>query len=266
MEDQASAFLQTWIYPGAIAVFIIAAGFWASRVAGKLAVRQARTAKLSEALARFLGQAVRYVIIAIAVITAAARVGIETTSLVALLGSAGIAVGLALQGTLSHFASGVMLLVFRPFDIDDRITAAGHTGQVDEIGLFATTLKTPDHDTITIPNGAVAGGSIVNHTRVGNRRGSVSVGVAYGSDVAEVTAILEKAANSVDAVLSEPGVGVGFADLGASSIDFTVFFHVKGADFVAAHSAVRKAVYDSLNEAGIEIPYQTVVVQQVSAS
>jgi len=262
VESQFSVFLATWVLPLAKAALIIAAGFWVSGIAGKFAVRQSRNAKFTEALARFLGQGTRYLVLALAVITAASEVGIETTSLVALLGSAGIAIGLALQGTLSHFASGVMLLIFRPFDIDDRITAAGHTGVVEQVGLFATTLITPTHDTIVIPNGAVAGGSIVNHSRRGKMRGSVGVGVAYGADVAQVTEVLENAAKSVDTVLSDPGVGVGFVELGASSLDFTVFFHVLPADFVATTGKVRKAVYDSLNEAGIDIPYQTIVIQQ----
>lgn len=259
---EVTSFLNTWVYPGVTAIIIIAIGFWLSRIAGKLAVRSSRNAKLSEALARFLGQGARYLVIVLAVITAAAKVGIETTSLVALLGSAGIAVGLALQGTLSHFASGVMLLVFRPFDIDDKITAGGHTGVVTEIGLFATTLTTPTNDTIIIPNGAVAGGSITNHTRIGTVRATVAVGVAYGADVAQVTELLEKAAKSVDAVLDSPGVGIGFVDLGASSIDFAVHYFTKPADFVATQGAVRKAVYDALNEAGVDIPYQTIVVQK----
>ena len=259
---EVSSFLSAWVYPGVTAIIIIALGFWFSRVAGKLAVRGARNAKMSEALARFLGQGSRYLVIALAVITAAAKVGIETTSLVALLGSAGIAVGLALQGSLSHFASGVMLLVFRPFDIDDKITAAGHTGVVAEIGLFATTLTTPNNETIIIPNGAVAGGSIVNHTRIGICRATVTVGVAYGSDVGEVMKILSDATNSVDAVLDTPKMGVAFVDLGASSIDFNVNFYTQPGDFVAAQGAVRRAIYDGLNAAGVDIPYQTIVVQK----
>jgi small conductance mechanosensitive channel len=264
VETQFSAFLAAWVVPVVKAVLIIAVGFWGSGVAGKFAVRQSRNAKFTEALARFLGQGTRYLILSLAVITAASEVGIETTSLVALLGSAGIALGLALQGTLSHFASGVMLLIFRPFDIDDRVTVAGHTGLVEEVGLFATTLITPAHETIVIPNGSVAAASIVNHTRRGKMRGSVSVGVAYGADVAQVIDVLENAAKSVDTVLSDPGVGVGFVDLGASSLDFTVFFHVLPADFVATTGKVRKAVYDSLNDAAIDIPYQTIVIQQAA--
>ncbi len=266
MEPEVSSFLTTWIYPIAYAAIIIVVGFWASRFAGKIAVRSSRNAKLSEALARFLGQAARYTVIALAVITAAAKVGLETTSLVALLGSAGLAVGLALQGTLSHFASGLMLLIFRPFDIDDKITAGGQTGVVEEIGLFATTLSTLGNDTIIIPNGAIASGTITNHTRKGTIRGAVNVGVAYGSDVDEVRTLLTKAAQSVDGVLEAPGASAVFVDLGASSLDFTVFFFTKPADYGPTLGGVRKAVYDALNEAGIDIPYQTVVVQQASDS
>jgi small conductance mechanosensitive channel len=263
MDNSAvSSFLEAWVYPGVYALLLIALGFWVSRIVGKVAVRSARSAKLSEALARFLGQAARYLVITLAVITAAAEVGIETTSLVALLGSAGLAVGLALQGTLSHFASGVMLLVFRPFDIDDKITAAGHTGKVAEIGMFATTLTTATNETIIIPNGAVAGGSIVNHTRIGICRASVSVGVAYGSDVGQVMEVLRSATNSVEAVLDTPPMGVAFVDLGASSIDFQVNFYTLPADFVDAQGAVRWAIYDGLNAAGVDIPYQTIVVQK----
>ena len=265
MESQIAEFMAVWIHPLVEAALLIAAGFWGSGLAGKIAVRMARNASLSEALARFLGQAARYLVLAVAFITAASAVGLETTSLVALLGSAGIAVGLALQGSLSHFASGVMLLLFRPFDIDDRITAGGHTGVVQEVGLFATTLSTPTHETIFIPNGSISGGSIVNHTRRGILRGSVTVGVAYGADVASVMAVLKRAAESVDAVLEEPGVGIAFADLGPSSLDFKVLFHVPPTELFATTGAVRKAIYDGLNEAGIDIPYQTIVVQQTDA-
>lgn len=266
MQSQVSEFLSVWIYPLAEAGVLVAAGFWGSGFLGRIAVRMARNAKLSEALARFLGQAARYLVLAVAFITAASAVGLETTSLVALLGSVGLAIGLALQGSLSHLASGVMLLIFRPFDIDDRITAAGHTGVVEQVGLFATTLFTPTHDTIFIPNGAIASGSIINHTRRGVLRGSVSVGVAYGVDVEAVVEELRQAAESVEAVLDDPGVGVAFTELGASSLDFRVSFHVPPAELFATTGAVRKAVYDRLNAAGIDIPYQTIVVQQTGGA
>ncbi|MEY3012452.1 MAG: hypothetical protein RIT45_1187 [Pseudomonadota bacterium] len=119
-------------------------------------------------------------------LTALGQVGIQTTSLMAIFASASLAVGLALQGSLANFAAGVMILFFRPFDLLDVITAAGTTGRVKDIGLFATTLATPDHKIHVIPNSAVTGGTIVNPSKEGRIRGSVDIGVAYGSDVREV--------------------------------------------------------------------------------
>lgn len=268
MEEQigqATDFVHTYVIPAAKALVILGVGYWASGFASKLALRSSRNAKLSEALARFLGQAAWYTVFAMAAYSAVAAVGIETTGFLALFGTVGLAVGLALQGNLSHFASGVMILFFRPFDIDDVVTAGGHTGKVNEIGLFATTLFTPDQDTIIVPNGAITGGSIVNHTRKGFRRGSVDVGVAYGSDVAEVTAILEKAVAEVDLLRKDPGFAVVCTGLGASSVDFTILFHADVPNFIPAGPAVRVAAYNALNEAGVDIPFNQIVVHQASA-
>jgi len=264
MDEQVGSFLTTYVYPVVYALLIVAAGVWVSRIANKLSLRLARNAKLGESLARFLGQMARYAVLAAAIMAALKEVGVDVMGLLALFSAAALAVGLALQGSLAHFASGVMIMIFRPFDIDDVISAGGHTGKVEEVGLFATTLVTPDNHTIIVPNGAVAGGSIVNYTRRGFARGSVNVGVAYGSDVARITEILTKAAESVDTVMADPGVGVGFVELGGSSIDFTVFYHCDADAGVAipTNGAVRKAVYDALNEAGVDIPYQTIVVQK----
>lgn len=264
MQADVGPLLTTYVYPVVYALVIVAAGVWVSRLASKLSLRAGRNAKLGESLARFLGQAARYAILAAAVMAALREVGIDVMGLLALFSAAALAVGLALQGSLAHFASGVMLMIFRPFDIDDIVSAGGHTGMVSEVGLFATTLVTPDNHTIIVPNGAVAGGSIVNYTRRGHVRGSVNVGVAYGSDVGQVTEILTKAASSVDSVMADPGVGIGFVELGGSSIDFTVFYNCDASPSVSVptNGAVRKAVYDALNEAGIDIPYQTVVIQK----
>ena len=264
MDAQMGSFLSVYVYPVLYAVLIVAVGVWISRIANKLSLRAARNAKVGEVLARFLGQGARYAVLAVAVMSALREVGVDVMGMLALFSAAALAVGLALQGSLAHFASGVMLMIFRPFDIDDVISAGGHTGKVEEVGLFATTLVTPDNHSIVIPNGAVSGGSIVNYTRRGFTRGSVSVGVAYGSDVDQITGILTKAAESVDSVMGDPGVSVGFVELGGSSIDFTVFYHcdASAAVSIPTNGAVRKAVYDALNEAEIDIPYQTVVVQQ----
>lgn len=219
----------------------------------------------SEALARFLSDMARYVILAVAVIAAIEKMGVQTTSVLTLLASAGLAVGLALQGSLSHFASGVMILIFRPFDLGDVVTAGGSTGAVTDIGLFATTLVTPDQEKIIVPNGQIAGGTITNITALGVRRGVVDVGVAYGTDVDRVVGILTKATEAIPAVMDDKGVGVAFVNMGASSIDFKVLYFTKGEDYIPTLHAVRKACYDALNAEGIDIPFDQVVMHQAPA-
>jgi small conductance mechanosensitive channel len=248
-----------------LCVVILVLGWVAAKWAERLMQRSLERRMDNKAVARFLSGMARYAVLAAAVIGALNSVGIETTSLVALLGSAGLAVGLALQGNLSHFASGVMLLFFRPFQIDDVVTVAGHTGQVMDIGLFATTLHTPTGERIIIPNGAVAGSSIVNITVRGMRRGTVSVGVAYGADVEATRAVLLAAAKRCSLVLEDPAPAVGFANLSASSIDFNVHCWSRSADYLAMLDQVRVAVYDDLNAAGIEIPFNQIVVHRAAS-
>jgi small conductance mechanosensitive channel len=208
---------------------------------------------------------VRWVILAVAVIAAIEKMGVQTTSVLTLLASAGLAVGLALQGSLAHFASGVMLLIFRPFDIGDVVTAGGHTGKIMDIGLFATTLHTPDQEKIIVPNGQISGGSIVNITALGRRRGVVDVGVAYGTDIDKVVALCTKAAAAVDVVEDGAGVTVAFTNMAASAIEFKVLFFTSSADHLDGLHRVRKACYDALNAEGIDIPFDQVVVHQASA-
>lgn len=250
----------------AIAIGILIIGWLASKIAEKWIVRVLGRAKIDAALGRFLGGIARYSVLAATLIAALGAVGIQTTSLVAIFASAGLAVGLALQGSLSNFASGVMILFFRPFTLGDVITAGGSTGAVHDIGIFTTTLLTPDNETVILPNKKVTDDRVVNHTVRGTRRGAVDVGVAYGSDVAIVIPLLEKAARSAELVLVDPAPAVAFVGLGASALDFKVLAWAKSADYLGMMHNVRKAVYDELNAAGIEIPYQQIVVHQAETS
>ncbi len=246
-------------------IVIIVIGWMVAKSARRFALNLMTKRNVDAALRRFLSEGFGNVVLAMTFIAALGAVGIETTSLVAVLGPAGLAVGLALQGNMSHFASGVMILFFRPFTIDDVITAAGHTGLVHEIGLSATTLHTPDGQKILIPNGAITGGSIVNITTRGTRRMAVDVGVAYGADIDKVMSVLTKAASKPSTALSDPGPAVAFVGLGASSLDFTVMAWCKSGDFLTLLHDMRVAVYDELNAAGIDIPYNQIVVHQAPA-
>ena len=247
----------------AIVIFII--GWIVSKWTNKLVQKALAKGNVDVALGRFLGSIAQYTVLVAAVIAALGTVGIETTSVVAVFASAGLAVGLALQGSLSNFAAGVMILFFKPFLLEDMITAGGHTGVVKDIGLFATTLYTADNQKIIIPNSAVGGGSIVNLTTLGTRRVGVDVGVAYGEDLDRVQEILIKAAKKPGTVLTDPAPAVAFVGLGASSLDFTVMAWCKSADYLGTMHAVRCEIYDELNAAGVEIPFNQIVVHQAPA-
>ena len=249
-----------------ISLLIFFVGSRLAKWSDKAALKAFRARKIDEALARFLASLVRWLVLAMSAVVALGTMGIETTSFVALLASAGLAVGLALQGSLSHFASGVMLLLFRPFSIGDVVNAGGQTGGVEDIGLFATTLKTPGGDTIIIPNASITGGVITNHTREGRRRADIGIGVAYGADLAKVSSVLEAAARSVEEVLDDPGVGVAVTGFGASSVDFVVLVWSTVPNYLPMQHKVKVALYNALNEAEIEIPFDQIVVHQAPAS
>jgi len=249
----------------ALGILTLVVGNWFSHWVAGMAGRFCTARKLEVSLTQFLSQMIRYVVLAAVVIAALQRMGIETTSLLALLGSAGLAVGLALQGSLTNFASGVMILFFRPFKVGDVISAGGETGGVVEIGLFAVTMHTPDNRKIIVGNSGIMGGNIVNYTALDNRRSTVEVGVGYGSDIGEIMTILEGAANRSDKVLSDPGVGVAFIDMGASSLNFAVHFWTttQGTDWLEGMHNVRRAIYEDLNAAGVDIPYDQIVVHGI---
>ncbi len=217
-------------------------------------------------LAGFLGNLVRYLVLAAAIIAALERMGVETTSAIAILGSAGLAIGLAMQGSLSNFAAGVMILFFKPFRQGDVITAGGETGGVTDIGLFATTMVTPSNRKIIVPNTAITGGNITNYTTLGTRRETVAVGVAYGADVGQVMEVLMGAATRSDKVMSDPAPAVAFVDMAASSLNFAVHIWTTSDDWLDGLHNVRRACYEDLNAAGIEIPYDQIVVHQAAAA
>lgn len=216
--------------------------------------------KVDVALAKFLGSIAQYSVLAMTVIAALGKVGVQTTSLIAIFASAGLAVGLALQGSLSNFAAGVMILFFRPFDLEDMITAGGITGVVKDIGIFATTFANPGNDKIIVPNSKVIGDTIVNHTTMGTRRASIDAGVGYGSDLKHVQKVLAKAATRSEGVLSDPAPAVAFTEMAASSINFQVHVWCKAEDFLSVMHNVRSAIYDDLTTAEIEIPFDQVVM------
>ena len=244
------------------AVVILLVGRWASYRVQDVCLAVMRKAKIDEALSLFLASLVRYAVLAAAIIAALEKLDIRTASLLAVFASAGLAVGLALQGSLSNFAAGTMILFFRPFTKGDQIEAAGKVGAVDEIGIFTTRLTTASNESVIIPNSMITGGCITNFTARGYRRCQVMVGVSYGEDIARVVSVLQQAAEKNSLGLSEPPAGVFFDDLGASSLNFKVSLHASNENFWPALHELRSQIFNDLNEAKIEMPFQQVVVHQ----
>ncbi|GAA4877707.1 mechanosensitive ion channel family protein [Ferrimonas pelagia] len=237
----------------AIVIFII--GRWiAKAVAG--GVKKVLTARgLDITVVGFVGNIVSALITVITLIAVLGQLGVQTASLVAVIGAAGLAVGLALQGSLSNFASGVLLVAFRPCKAGDYIEAAGVAGVVEEISIFSTTLVTPDNKRIVAPNSAVMDGVIVNYSAKDTRRIDMTIGVSYDADllVAREAIVAVIAAN--EQVLKAPEPTVEVVALADSSVNFVVRPWVKTADYWAVHFALTRDIKLALDKAGIGIPY-----------
>jgi small conductance mechanosensitive channel len=251
-------FAEARLIPFGINLFVALLVFYVGRAIARFLTNtfhKVTAKKIDESLRKFTGSVIYSFLLAVVIIAALERLGVRTTAAIAILGAAGLAIGLAFQGTLGNLASGVLLMVFRPFKVGDLVTAGGHTGVVGEISVFTTTMKTPDNKIIIIPNGAVAGGSITNYTAEGTRRIDLVIGVGYGDDLNKAKEVLETTVAKDERVLKEPATQVAVAELGASSVDFVVRPWVNVADYWDVKFALTKAIKEALDEAGLNIPY-----------
>jgi small conductance mechanosensitive channel len=244
----------------ALAAGIFIAGWLASKVVARLIAGALH--KVDPALTRFLSSIARYSVLAAAVIASLGAVGIQTTSLVAIFASAGLAIGLALQGSLSNFASGVMILFFRPFSLRDVVVVAGQTGTVESIDLFTTTICTVGNETIIIPNSKITGDVITNLTVKGTRRASVSFNVAHGASLAAAQEVLLSAAARADKVMRDPVPAVAITNFGPGSVELTVHVWGAAADYGAITHNVRQSVYEAFTSANISAPIPHMVIRQ----
>ena len=251
---------------GAIVVLVlgrIAAG-WARGVTR----RGLQRAKLDATVVPFLASVVYYGIGAVVLIAVLNLFGIETTSLIAVVGAAGLAIGLAMQGTLSNVAAGVMLLIFRPFRIGDFVEIGGTAGGVSEIGLFTTTLNTPDNVRITVPNGSVYGATIKNYSANPNRRNDLAIGISYDDDIGAAIRVIEGVLASDSRVLKEPAPVVAVSGLGESSVDLVVRPWCSKEDYWSLRFHLIRAIKEQLEAGGCSIPYpqrDLHIVEQVAA-
>ena len=245
------------------ALITVIIGVWASRRASKV-VRDwlTRSDRIDRTLAPILAALVRYAILTLTVVVTLGNFGVETTSIIAVLGAAGLAIGLALQGTLSNVAAGLMLLFLRPFKIGDWVEAAGVSGSVREIGLFTTIIDTFDNVYISVPNSAIWTSNIINHAKYGTRRLDLDIGVSYESSLDDVeAAMMELAADS--RVLADPAPRFLVVSYGDSAINVRLRAYAKYDDFFNLFWDLNRNLKGVLDARGIDIPFPQRVVRHV---
>jgi small conductance mechanosensitive channel len=250
----------------AIAIFII--GKILARMISKLIMKAMRRGGTDEMLIGFIGN-ISYAILLVAVVLAAIdSLGVNIVSLMAILGAAGLAVGLALKDSLGNFAAGVMIIIFRPFKIGDYVDAGGAAGTVDEIGLFATLMHTPDNKRIIVPNGAIINGNITNVSALPTRRVDLVFGISYDNNIGQARDIINGILESDERILDDPAPVVTVGELGDSSVNLNVRPWVNAADYWAVYWDLLEKVKTSFDEAGISIPYpqQDVYMHEVKAA
>ena len=241
--------------PGLKVLLIIFAALLVASWVNRIVRGSCERAKIDPTLGRFFGKAARWVVLLLAGMFVIGVFGIPIAGFAVVLGAAGLAIGLAFQGTLSNLASGVMLLIFRPFKVGDFVNVAGQAGKVDEIELFCTTFDTPDNRRIITPNSAIFGSQIENVTYHDTRRVDVNVGVEYSADMDKTRQVLEAAAAGLEGCLDDPPRQVYLWELGGSSVDWKVRVWCPTADYWAIRETLTRAVKVALDEAGIGIPF-----------
>lgn len=237
------------------AVFILILGFMAARFIST-AIRKLMHARgIDDTVSDFLSAIVRYGVIAFTIIAALGRIGVQTASVIAVLGAAGLAVGLALQGSLSNFAAGVLLVIFRPFRAGEYVDLGGVAGTVDEVQIFHTTLRTPDDKMVVVPNGKIIAGNIINTSREPNRRTEIIVGVSYDADIDTVKKVLGDIVAADKRVMHEKGVVVRLNEMGASTLNFVVRFWTTNGDAQETFWDTLESFKRALDKHNIGIPF-----------
>jgi small conductance mechanosensitive channel len=242
-------------FPVIKVIAIVLIGLFVAGWAARLTTKAMTKAKVELTLSKFAGKMAKWLILVLVGLSCLGAFGIEITAFAAILAAAGFAIGMAFSGTLGNFAAGIMLLIFRPFKVGDVVSVGGHTGKVNEIDLFVTTMDTPDNRRLILPNGSIFGASIENISHHATRRVDVAVGTDYGADIDQARAVLQQAAEAVDNVLSDPAPAVVLSELGGSSIDWVVRVWVNAGDFWPVKDALTREIKYALDKAEIGIPF-----------
>lgn len=238
---------------GAAAILVL--GWWAAKIARNVARRLMLKGKVDKTLVSFVTNLVYVALLAFVVVAALGQLGIQTTSFIAVLGAAGLAVGLALQGSLSNFAAGVLMIIFKPFKVGDLIDAAGQSGVVESIQIFTTNLRTVDNKLVIIPNAKVTGDSIVNYTAEETRRVDLVIGVSYSENLDKVKSAIEVVLGADERILKDPVPTVGVLELADSSVNLAVRPWTKTEHYWDVYFDAMKAIKERFDAEGISIPF-----------
>ncbi|MBN2183079.1 MAG: mechanosensitive ion channel [Sedimentisphaerales bacterium] len=237
------------------ALIILVIGWWLAKMISRLIAKAMTKAKVDPTLTSFTRHLVEIVILVFVVLAALQKLSVPVSNFAVIVGAAGLAIGFALQGSLSNFAAGIMLIIFKPFKVGDFIEAAGKMGTVKEIQIFNTILNSPDNVRIIIPNGQVTGTNIMNFTVNGTRRIDLVVGVSYGDDLKKAHKVIEEVIKSEDRILPEPAYTIAVSELGDSSVNFVVRPWVNATDYWSVRFNLIEKIKLALDKNGITIPF-----------
>ncbi len=238
----------------AVSILILIAGFMVAKFVRYILIKIMDNRKIDPTISHFVGELAKFVALAAFFIAAMDHLGIQTTSLVAIIGAASLAVGMALQGSLSNFSSGVILIFFRPIKVGEYIIAGGAEGTVQEVSIFNTTLLTVDNKQVIVPNGAILSGNIVNVSRMPDRRVDMNINVAYDSDIAKVKEILEKVAAGMDIVDQSKAPSVTVEALTNHAVRMSIKVWTSNANYFTVIAVYLESAKKALQDAGITIP------------
>lgn len=237
----------------AIAIFVV--GRWIAKSFRAISTRAMDKKGVETTISRFVGNLTYMALLAFFIIAALGQLGIQTASFVVVLGAAGLAIGLALQGSLSNFASGFLMIIFKPFKVDDYVEVAGIAGTVEEIQVFTTTLKTPDNKTVIIPNSNITGDNIVNWTIKGTRRVDMVFGIGYDDDIDKAKQIISDILAKDKRILDDPPTQIALSELADSSVNFAARPWVKIEDYWGVYCDALENIKKAFDAEGISIPY-----------
>ena len=253
--NQLSDLLSTFGISLFIALCILVIGRQVVKILIKVINSALERSKTEDTVRIFVTNLLNTLLMIVVFIAAINQLGIETTSIIAVLGAAGLAIGLALQGSLSNFAAGILIVIYRPYKVGDYIQADSHLGTVLDIQIFSTVLKPPDNKLVVVPNGSIMNGSIVNFSHQAERRVDIIASCSYDDDIDKVKSVLADILSNDERILSEPKPRIALSELADSSVNFIVRPWVKNADYLDVYYSLLEEIKKRFDQEGISIPY-----------